>query len=196
MLDASRLDPLVLIAFGLAILAILLGFVALLTQRIYLSANTQKPVDIEIPLLGKMKTNYPALIFVFLGFFLAFYAFEKGLPAKEKKEIEWTIDGAFKDAEINDWRTGGTLTLFAPNIRNRIDPRVYPNGNFRIRIWIEEGTSFEEIVERIDYIHRAGEVKIHPNKEYPKRENSLLENESSHARTYKPMPLKRFSSGN
>jgi hypothetical protein len=188
MLDT--LNTLVLIAFGLAILSILLGFIALLTQRIYLDVNTQKPVDIDIPLLGKMKTNYPALVFVFLGFFLAFYVLEKQLPPKEKKEVDWDIVGTFTDPEINDWHSGGELRLVPEIIMKNVDP----NGRFRISIPIVEGTSFEDKIEKIHYEHRDGQVIIYPRKEYSakvKNETCNLEEATSHVRTYRPIPLQR-----
>lgn len=186
----ATLDTLALIAFGLSILSILLGFIALLTQRIYLDVNTQKPVDIDVPLLGKMKTNYPALVFVFFGFFLAFYVLEKQLPAKEIKEVDWNISGTFTDPEINDWRTGGKLILFP----TKITPDVDRNGKFTISMKIEEGKSFEDMIEKIEYSHREGDVRIYPRDEYSayvKGEACKLEKAASHVRSYKPVPLQR-----
>jgi len=184
----DTLDTLMLMAFGLAILSILLGFVALLTQRIYLDANTQKPVDIDVPLLGKMKTNYPALVFVFLGFFFAYIVLEK--QPKEKKEIEWDINGAFTDPKINDWQAGGKLILFP----TKITPNVDKNGKFTISMKIEEGKSFEDMIEKIEYSHNDGEVTIYPRDEYSayvKGDTCKLEKAVSHIRTYKPVPLQR-----
>ena len=79
--------------FSLSFLSVALGFVALLAQRTYLDKETQKPVEIEIPVFGKMKSNYPALLFVFLGFALAFYAFDKSYPPPK---VEWVVTGALK----------------------------------------------------------------------------------------------------
>ena len=65
------------ISYAISGMSIVLGFIALLTQRIYVDTNTQKTIQMEIPILGKMKTNYPALAFVFLGFVLALVAVNK-----------------------------------------------------------------------------------------------------------------------
>jgi hypothetical protein len=58
-------------------------------QKTYLDPETKQPTEIEVPLIGKLKTNYPALIFVFLGIVLAFLTFRTShAPPKEKWEIE------------------------------------------------------------------------------------------------------------
>jgi hypothetical protein len=56
-----------ILKYGFAVLLAVLGLVALLKQKTYLDSKTGQPTQIEIPLIGKMKTNYPALIFVFLA---------------------------------------------------------------------------------------------------------------------------------
>ena len=43
-------------AFGLSALLILLGFVALLTQKTYLDSKTQKPVEVKTPIIGRFGT--------------------------------------------------------------------------------------------------------------------------------------------
>ena len=82
------MNYIILIAFSLASISILLGFIALLKQKTYLDSKTNQPTDVEVPLVGRLKTNYPALVFVFLGFCLAFYVVHKSLP---QKEIIWKI---------------------------------------------------------------------------------------------------------
>ena len=72
-----------LIIYGISTLTIILGFIALLTQKIYIDTDTKQLTQIDIPMVGKMKTNYPALIFLFLGIFLAVYAFSRSFPHKK-----------------------------------------------------------------------------------------------------------------
>ena len=64
----------------ISIIGIILGFVALITQKIYINPETSEATEVEIPFIGKIKTNYPALVFAFLGFGLAFYVFNKAYP--------------------------------------------------------------------------------------------------------------------
>ncbi len=178
-----------LISLSLAALSIVLGFVALLMQKTYINADTQKPVDIEIPLLGKMKSNYPALVFVFLGFSLAFFVLQKEFTPKEKKELSWEIAGTFADPAINDWQTGELRLVPA-----KIEQRVTPNGRFLIRMNIEEGKSFEDLIDKIEYTHRDGQITIYPRDEYAaytKGSSCKLEKAISCLRTYRSIPLQR-----
>ena len=78
------------ILFGIALLSIILGFVALLSQKVYLDATTKQPTEVQIPFLGKIKSNYPALVFAFLGAALAFYAFQKSFPLPPPPLEDWT----------------------------------------------------------------------------------------------------------
>ena len=93
--------------YFISIFSIILGFIALLTQKIYIDPETKKPtVDVEIKFLGKLKTNVPALAFVFLGIALAVFAYSR------PKQVDWTLQGQLIDEEnkIVDFRTG-TLKL-------------------------------------------------------------------------------------
>ena len=55
------------IIYLLAGLCFVLGFVALLKQKTYIDSQTNQPTEIELPFVGKLTTNYPALGFVFIG---------------------------------------------------------------------------------------------------------------------------------
>src|SRR5207248_1160733 len=99
------------IVFGIAILSIILGFIALLSQKIYLDPATNQPAEVEVPLLGKIKTNYPALVFVFLGAVLAFGTFQKAFPpAKE----EWTLHRTFEPPSGTELDSTSTLLTITP----------------------------------------------------------------------------------
>lgn len=63
--------------YSLSGLSIILGFIALLKQRTYIDADTKQPTEIEVPIFGKLKSNYPALIFVFLGFDASIFAYDR-----------------------------------------------------------------------------------------------------------------------
>lgn len=199
MVDLSEPATLrMLLALGLAALAIVLGFVALLKQRTYLDAKTQKPLRIEIPVLGAtlaMRTNYPALVFAVLGFILAIYAMRIELP-KDAEELEWVVDGTFTDSRINDWDRAGTLELFPPpRILNTGKP-VNENGHFNVTVKVPKGRTFEQEVHKITYRHREGEAVIDTNLEYAayeKREQSTkVASATPRTRTYKSLPLVRF----
>ena len=94
-----------IIMYIISISSIILGFVALILQKTYLDPETQKPTEVEVPVIGKLKTNYPALVFVFLGFAGAFYSFQR---SQVKEKVQWTIQGSLVDSahRIKDWSNG------------------------------------------------------------------------------------------
>lgn len=166
-----------LIIYGISTLTIILGFIALLTQKIYIDTNTKQQTQIDIPMVGKMKTNYPALIFVFLGIFLAVYAFSRSFPPQKN---EWVITGSFKSGE-NINLLDGTLTVFPADFKCE----VYPNRKFEIKAKIEEGKTFEDVIQRIDYSHPLGSVQIYPKEQ----REALVKHETENSREYKPVAI-------
>src|SRR6266849_2316656 len=132
----------VYVAYGISLAAIVLGFIALLKQKTYIDRHTKQPTEIELPILGKMKTNAPALTFVFLGVGLALVAFEKSYPPKK---VEWTVEGSFKNlpGKHVDW-PNGTLALHPTDLK---PGPVSTGGKFTITAMIDEGKSFEDVVE-------------------------------------------------
>jgi hypothetical protein len=180
------------IAAGIGVLLIILGFVALLAQRIYFDPKTQTPIEIDIPILGKMKANYPALIFVFLGCALAIY----GVSQAQESEVQWQVDGMITaDMRGLDWQQGH-LAVFPSKLETNIEADT---GKFTIRLAIEEGKTLEDVIERIDYSHRNGNVIFFPKKEFEQYKNNkptILLNATNRTRTYKvhleqlPPPLK------
>ena len=47
---------------ALGALCVLLGFVALLSSKIYIDDKTNAPTEVELPIIGKLKSNCPALL--------------------------------------------------------------------------------------------------------------------------------------
>lgn len=177
-----------IIILFIAGLMIMLGFVALVTQKIYMDAATQQPIEISVPLVGKMKTNYPALVFVLLGVYLVIHIYP---PQK----TQWTILGELRSGhQIIDWQKG-TLTLVPTNVR----PGIAKTGHFSIQVDIEEDKIFEESFQVLDYSHPDfGSKLIYLKKEHEKyqdektRESSLIEAETENTRKYKAISLTWF----
>jgi len=180
----------VILVFSLAALSIILGFIALLTQKIYIDSETkQTATEIEIPFLGKLRTNIPALGFVFLGIFLAAFAFNKASPVKK---VEWNLKGQFRnvgDQQI-DW-TEGTLSLIPKTIK----PEVSNQGIFYIDVDIDEGKTIEDAFECIMYSNTIGSVEIFLKNEYEAYEDNkktLIETVSDRFRKYKPVSIEPY----
>jgi hypothetical protein len=180
----------VIIAFCLSALLIILGFVALLKQKTYLDSATLQPVQVEVPVFGKVKTNYPAVLFIVFGSVLAGVIFERAFPPRK---VEWRLQGTLahpQNARII-WSVG-TLTLMP----SEITPSVNDQGRFEVTAFVEEGKSIEDIYETLDFTHPAGSVHIELKDELKKKlrgEPSLISSTTEHTRTFKPLTIELLS---
>ena len=169
------------ILFGIAFLSIILGFAALLSQKIYLDATTKQPTEVEVPFLGKIKSNYPALVFVFLGAALAFYGFQKSYPPERKL---WTLEGFFTPPDGKTVDTAGTLELRSPDpviLKCKFDDDK--TGHFEILVNIPEGESVEQIYETLNYTYSGGEAQINL------KDTSMVDGSVGHQRIFKKVPI-------
>lgn len=176
-------------AFGLSVLLIVLGFVALLKQKTYLDAATQQPVQVEIPVIGKVKTNYPALIFVLLGFAMGWSAFEKSFPPRK---AEWTVKGTFKNPSTNkvEWKAG-TLTLTPSDLNTTL----YDQGSFEMTALIDEGKSIEDVYETLDFSLANGSVQVDLKKEvaaFHQGQSNHIATLTPHTVTFNPMDIQLY----
>ncbi len=175
-----------IIMTSMSALSVLLGFVALLTQKIYIDSSTNQPTDVDIPFFGKLKTNYPALIFVFLGFAMAYATLNKCYPIGK---TQWVITGSFKapDGKNIRWEQGSGVVIPSDY---RMD--VNKDGVFEIDALIEEGKQFEDVIERIVYTHNCGSQSVVPKAEYDAYKGgkeSLIKSVTKSTREYRPIPI-------
>jgi hypothetical protein len=181
----------VALTFCLAGLLIILGFVALLKQKTYLDSATLQPVEIELPVVGKVKANYPAIIFVLLGFVLAYVAFEKSFPPRK---VEWRLDGSLTNTNPTNGKvtwSSGTLAL----VPAEIQIKMYNQGAFEVTAMIEEGKTIEDVYETLDFSHPAGSAHIDLRQELINQRRgkpSLISGLTDHTRTFKPLAIEVY----
>jgi len=179
------------IIYAISLLAIVLGFVALLKQKTYIDSETKNPTEIEIPTLGKLKTNYPALVFVFLGFAAAIFAFSK---SEVKEKVHWAIKGRLVDTthKIEDWREGDIRIIPFENTTYSIDKNT---GAYTIDMDIDKGLNFEDVANCIVYSHKLGNAQLYPMDEFTnhkKGKPSLLRGKTNPTRFYGDLLLSNF----
>lgn len=179
-----------IIAIAVSILSIILGFIALLSQKIYLDAKTQKPTEIKVAFLGKMKTNYPSLIFVFLGFALVFYLLDQHF---QTEPVLWKVSGFFTSEKPDMNWSPTQLSVFPRDIITKIDKDT---GRFDISLGIKKGNTFEEEISVIIYTDKYESGKIIPRKELEKYDKgdklSLLDIKEPKVRIYKVRKLEKM----
>src|SRR5882757_3424246 len=173
--------------YGISILLIILGFIALLKQKTYIDPETKQPTEVEVPVLGKLKTNYPALVFIFLGFAAAYFAFNK-----PKSKDLWTIQGSFAsplNKKIN-WEKGD---IWLKPIELTEPPHINNNGIFTINLLLDQGLTFEDAIESIQFTLDSAQVEPiltrNEYKKYRQKEQSLLSDINPHERYYNKLPL-------
>lgn len=179
---------------AIAILSIVLGFIALVKQKTYIDKETQKPTEIEVPILGKMKSNYPSLVFVFLGFAFAFYTVEKAQIIGEAEWIEkdiWHIEGRFISDEPNQKWTSDYLS-FNPK---RIVPAMNAEtGRYSVSLEIPRGQTFEDAYELIGYTDRELSATIITKpalNDFNAGGNKYIEVSGDFYRKYHPVKIKK-----
>ena len=199
------MDATTLWAVILGTLCIVLGFIALLSSRVYIDKDSNSTVEVEVPFFGKLKGNYPALVFVLLGAALAAYGIKTNAELRTK-QIETAANIELKKGQ-EDWVVSGRL--LSPNdkpvdwehgvftlISGTPEVNFKPGGGFEIKLKIEHGQDFEHYVQQIDYTNDIGSAKIFPQQELDAltaNKSSLLENKTANTRVYKPVKLQAFN---
>ncbi|HVC28763.1 MAG TPA: hypothetical protein VNF48_04365 [Gammaproteobacteria bacterium] len=168
----------ILVGAIIGTLLIFLGFIALLSQKIYIDHRTNKATEIDVPILGKMKANYPALVFVFLGSAIVVFGLNKYTPPVSTSS--WTIEGTITSATPilnSDWQSGKlqVAPIFDGNI-TPTDPTTTTSiaGKFKFNIDIPEGKSAEDVISTIEYANAAGNMSINPKAELENRNSGKL----------------------
>ncbi len=94
------------ISIGLYYLPCVAGFIMVVggmwliwKEKIYVDRETKEPIEIELPIVGKLKTNIPALVLFIIGFVLCIYPMLKNPPLPElqlRGEVESDKDYPFE----------------------------------------------------------------------------------------------------
>ncbi|HIP40246.1 MAG TPA: hypothetical protein EYG88_12845 [Desulfocapsa sulfexigens] len=182
------------IALATAILSVVLGFAALLSQKIYIDPKTEKPTEIKIPIVGKMKTNYPSLVFVMLGFALIFFIVQQLLSGQPDR---WLISGQFfiDETRLDMGWSDTNINVHPCDMDATIN---HDTGVFTISVGIKKGVSFEDRIEVIGYSDSYGSAAIIPKEEFRKRKNNqdnLIKILTDKTREYKPVKLVKMPGG-
>jgi hypothetical protein len=176
----------------LSALTIVLGFAALLCGRIYVTdGNTGQSTEVDLPLVGKMKTNYPALVFVLVGAMLAIYTLKQHYQLISQT-VAWNIKGTLTQPghNITDWRYGEIkLVDLGPNVQIKED------GEYEIDVQLPASETFESAVQQIYYTTRNnGSALLVPSDAlglYQKdRSTSPLQSMTKTTRVYGPLMVK------
>jgi hypothetical protein len=140
--------------FVLGLTCFAMGFIALLKQKLYIDSKTKQPTEVSLPIIGKMKTNYPALVFVFVGAAAMYqiYSFKQpDIDAKDDYLIRGRIE--ISQASTTGESRGGAANLdfstsiimpFPSDVSNN---QVDSDGTFSVKIKVPRGKEFEDYIQ-------------------------------------------------
>ena len=175
----------------LATLSFLLGFVALLSSKIYIDKATNAPLEVDMPFVGKMKTNYPALFFVAVGALIAAYSLKQHYNYKaSQQKVRWTISGVLKQPtqDVSDMRSGQLKLVDVGPITELTE-----DGHYTIYIDLPNDQSFESAVEQIAYTGTRSQGWLVPQRELAAFEKdpttSKLQLKTPASRVYAPIEV-------
>jgi hypothetical protein len=188
---------------AVAVLAILLGFVALLLQKNYLDVNNNMKTEVEVPLFGKMTTNFPALVFLFIGAAIIGVVAYRAPSAPPASIVIWSVSAPAVQlaggVEIKkaDWDTKFKVNLL-PDNHPGLDLKRENEGHFTLNLPLIEGTSFEQAVKEIVFelegdtyftcsLNPEEELKIYQND----KANSILSSVNDGVRVFKTIKLRK-----
>lgn len=176
-----------LLATGIGGALSLLGFVALMLQR---TDPQMKETVINVPFIGQMRTNVPALVFLVVGAALVL----TGIRSRPPETVRWTVIAQFDtDVPLAQLIVRPSLT------QTRVDP---VQRTITIDVDLDKGKEFEDAIEVIDFTLPDGRAQLIPKDELAtfEREPRHLAGRAAglismtkHTRSYRmvvtPMPL-------
>ena len=191
------------VLYGLSALCIVMAATLLIYRTRLISGLSDKQIEAifgkvgatEVDLnifaksLVKMKSHYPSLIFLVPAIALAYWASQMTLA-----KTAWDIKGVFvpeNGAAVQpDWRNG-VLAIFPTDFESELGA----NGEFRIRLSIPEGETFEDYIQFVEYSGKQYWTRFSPAEELAKYEQqgseaSLLTQKQPNARYYSKVPVR------
>jgi hypothetical protein len=172
--------------FVLGLTCFAMGFVALLKQKLYIDSKTKQPTEVSLPFLGKMKTNYPALVFVFVGAAAMYEIYSFKQPDVDDK-TEYLVTGKIQLANAST--IGGSPSGVAspdfskgsivPYPRDISDTNIESSGNFLFTIKIPKQKKFEDEIQILQLTHPNFVGSVYTNNP------ATLTGSSANSRAYK-----------
>jgi len=112
-------------------------------RRIYIDSQTNSPTEFEFPLLGKLKTQSPALFLVAAGLMLTSYAVYQD-AALRKDSLTAVIPGTL---EGNIDLQGTTADVLVITLPGQYQSQRQSSGTFKIPVPLIPGADYQVVYE-------------------------------------------------
>jgi len=186
--------------FGMT--CVVMGFFALLKQKLYIDSKTNKATEVSLPIVGKMKTNSPALVFVLVGFAAMYPIYSFKQPDADAKD-DYLIKGRIEvipPTTTGESRGGAAAPDFSTSIimafpSDVSDNQVDNDGTFSVKIKVPKGTQFEDHIQALQLsgpTHMIGSIIPAEAKTNPR----ILIKATPNLREYRMTVSPQFPGGN
>jgi len=138
-------------AAGILLLACTMLLIGL--RRIYFDAKTKQPIEIELPLFGKVKTQAPAFALIVVGAFLVFYPTAR--PQPDMVTFHGSVDTKGKSV---------TVMVVVPQYQQVLDSpgsfhipvQVIKDASYRVKFIVDKRIEHDEEPTR----DKSGEFSV------------------------------------
>jgi hypothetical protein len=128
---------------------VLLGTMLLIgMRRIYIDKETNQPTEFEFPLLGKMKTQTPALFLIAVGCMLSAYSGYQA-AALSKQSVSATVPGTL-DGEIQ--LDGAKATVLVLAVPSQYQHARQSSGKFSLALQLLPNSDYQVKYEVDQYV--------------------------------------------
>lgn len=145
------------IALGAAVIAIIGGVVALFKQRVIVDKDSKEVIEIELPGIGKFKTNYPSLGAMGIGMLLVL-AVLMWFDVKIEK-IPFTATVTVNSPNSLERKTADVFLGVIPQRYRRSQSGVNTGEPVDIELTVDKGEEYDVIVYTPVSIHSNGTVQ-------------------------------------
>lgn len=129
------MQPLLAFAEVAGVFVLVASFLLLYKRIILVDSATRHPIEIELPILGKLKTQSPVVFMMGLGAALVLYPATKSLP---QADMEGTVDTADRSVTMLIVAVPAyTVSQEAPGrVRARVP--LLPDMNYRVKYVVDK----------------------------------------------------------
>jgi hypothetical protein len=135
---------LAIFALVIAAIAVVGGVVELLMQRVVVDKESGQVVEVQIPLFGNFKSNYPSLGPVFLGVALVFAVLQ--WAQVEKDQIPLTATVTLLPSDSSARKTADVFVSAVPARYRQAQSKVTVNEPVKLRLNVDSDERYDVIV--------------------------------------------------
>ena len=137
------------------------GLYALVMQKVIVNEDNE-PISIELPLIGRLRTNYPSIAAIFLGIAVALIVFLRWpFPERQYDEMPLVATINILDSESSN-SEGIPRTVYVgaiPMKYHKVENVVLPNTPKELKLNVNESDFYYAFAYTVTKIHANGHTE-------------------------------------